>query len=179
MGRWQLKEHVSYINDILPCPDRCYLTMTTDGAWLIHEWYITMLWLLSWAEDNWRSMFHTWGIYHLTLTFIMRRWQQTDHVSYTNYILLCPDRCHETMTTDGAWFIHKWYTTMLFMLSLDDDNWLSIFHTLGMHNHALSSWDDDNWQSMFHIWGIYYHLSFMYETFSVRYHRLMTTVRAW
>ena len=32
MRRLQLTEHVSYMNDILPCSDRCNETMTTDGA---------------------------------------------------------------------------------------------------------------------------------------------------
>ena len=27
--------------------------------------------------------------------------------------ILCSDRCYETITTDGAWFISKGYITML------------------------------------------------------------------
>ena len=37
-----MMEHVSYINDILPCSDRCHETMTSDGASFIHEGDITM-----------------------------------------------------------------------------------------------------------------------------------------
>ena len=35
MRRLQLMEHVSYMNDILPCSDRFHQTMTTYGACLI------------------------------------------------------------------------------------------------------------------------------------------------
>ena len=47
---------------------------------------------------------------------------------------------------------------MLWQLSWDDDNWRSLFHNLGMNNHALNVvMDDDNWRSLIHTLGIYYH----------------------
>ena len=128
--RWQLMEHVPNINDIYPCSDRCHETMTTDGAWLIpkdvlpcsdhgqktmttdwacsiHKWYTSMLWPLSWHDDNGRSMIQTLGIYDHTLSVVMRRWQLTEHVPYMDDILTCSVRCHKMMTTDGAFFIHE------------------------------------------------------------------------
>ena len=82
MRLWQLSEHVSYI----------------EGS-------ITMLWPLSWDDDNSRSMIHTWRIYNHALSVVMRRWQLTEHGSYKTDIWQCSDRSHETMATDGAWFI--------------------------------------------------------------------------
>ena len=122
MRRWKLTEHVSYTREILPCSDRCHKTMTTDGACFILEGYFNILWPLSWDNDSWRSMFHTWGIFHHVLTVVMRRWQLTEHVSYLWNTLLCSNRCHETMVTDRAWFIPQGWITMLWLLSLDDDN---------------------------------------------------------
>ena len=135
MIRWKLTEHVSYTREILPCSDRCHKTMTTDGAFFILEGYFNILWPLSWDDDSWRSMFHTWGIFHHALTVIMRRWQLTEHVSYLMNTSPCSDPCYETMTTDGAWFI-----------------------TLGMNSHAqtvvIRPWQ---LRELFHTWGIYYH----------------------
>ena len=127
--RWQLTEHVSSIMDILPCSYRCYETMTTDGACFILEGYtcITMLWPLSWDDINRRSIIYTLWICNHALSFVMRRWQLTKHVSYIYDILPCSDRCHETITTDGA-CLNGWIT-MLCPLSGDDDNWRSMFHT--------------------------------------------------
>ena len=128
MRRWQLTEHVSYLRDISPCSYRCLETMTTYGACFKPYGWITMLCPLSGDDDNWRSMFHSWEIYHHALTVVMtrwlrwsmistfgiynhalyvvmRRWQLTEHVHYMHDILPCSDRCHETITTDGACFI--------------------------------------------------------------------------
>ena len=137
MRRWQLTEHVSY---------------PRDG--------ITMLWPLSWADYNWRRMFYTLGINNHVLSVVMRRWKLTEYVSYLRCITMiwslswddddwwsmfhtwgvstCSDRYHETMTTDGATFIHVGYIIKLLPLSWDDDNWRSMFHTLGINNHGLS-----------------------------------------
>ena len=92
---------------------------------------------LSWDDDNWCSMFHIWMISYHALTVVMRRWQLTEQDSYLRDISPCPDRCHETMTTDGAWLIPKGYITILWPLSWDDDNWWSMIHTKGIYYHAL------------------------------------------
>ena len=77
----QLTEHGSYLRNILPCSDRCHETITTDRACFMNEGYITMLLPLSWDDDNRLSMFHSWTIYNLTLTVVMRRWLM-EHDSY-------------------------------------------------------------------------------------------------
>ena len=127
MRPWQLTDHVSFMNDILPYSDRCHETTPTDGASFILEWYITMLWPLSWDEDKWRSMIHTLEIYNHALTVVLRLWQQTEHVSYMNDILPCSDCCHETMASDGASFTEG-DITMFWTLSWDDDKWRSIIY---------------------------------------------------
>ena len=171
MRRWQLTEHVLYMNDILQCSDRCYETMTTDGACFILEGCITMLWPLSWDDNNWRSMVHTLGIYYQALTVVFIRWQLTEqgsypwvklpysdrchetiqlteHDSYLRVILPCSDRCHLTMTTDGAWFKPEGYKTMLCPLSWDDDNWQSMFiHVWYITMLWQLSWHYENWQA--------------------------------
>ena len=117
MRRWQLTEHVSNWRDKLPCSDRCHEMMTTDGAWFITLGMNNHALSVSRDDDNCRSMFHTWGIYHHALTFIMRRWQLTEHASYPRNVSPCSDRCQETLTTNGACFIDEWYITMLRPLS--------------------------------------------------------------
>ena len=89
-----------------------------------------MLWPLSWDDDNWQSMLHILGVNNHALSIVMRRWKLTEHVSYLWNTLLCSDRCHETMVTDRAWFIPHGWITMLWLLSLDDDNKGSLFHAL-------------------------------------------------
>ena len=123
----------------LTCSVHCHETMTTVGACFIHKWYITMLWPLSWDDNNWGSMFHTLRVNNHALTVVMRRWQLTEHASYINDILPCSDRCHEMLTTDGAWLKPKENITMLWPLSLDDNNLWSMVHTLGIYYHALTS----------------------------------------
>ena len=167
MRRSQLTEHVLYMNDILQSSDRCYETMTTDGACFILEGYITMLWPLSWDDDNWRSMIHTLGIYYQALTVVFIRWQLTEHGSYPWDILPYSDRCHETMTIDGAWFIPKGYITMLRPLSFNDDNWRSMLHTWGIYNHALSV-VMRRWQLTKHIY-----------TCMIYHHALTVVMRRW
>ena len=111
--------------------------MTNDGACFLPKGYTIMLWPLSWdddtrwsmfhtlgmnkhamsivmSDDNWRSMFSTWGIYDLSLTDVMRRWQLTKHVSYLT--------------------IYRYALTVV----RDDDNWRSMFHTWGIYHHALA-----------------------------------------
>ena len=75
--------------------------------------------LLSWGDDNWRSIFHTWMIYNHALYVVMRSWQLTKHESYFRDKLPCSDRCHETMTTDGACFLPEEYISMLRRLAWD------------------------------------------------------------
>ena len=137
MRRWQLTEHVLYLRGVSPCSDRYHEMMTTDG----HEYTcggITMLWPLSWEDDNSQRMFRTFGIKNHALSVVMGWWQLIEHVSYLMGMAPCSDRCHETMTTDGACFIHGRYITMLWPLSWDDDKWRSMFHTRGIHYHALT-----------------------------------------
>ena len=71
--------------------------MTNDGACFIHEWYITMLWPLSWEDDNWRCMNHTLGIYYHALIVVTGRWQLVEHVSDLRNTFPCSDRWHETV----------------------------------------------------------------------------------
>ena len=59
------------MNDILPWSDRCHETMTTDRTCLLNDRYITMLWPLSWDNDNWRSLFHTLEINDHALSVVM------------------------------------------------------------------------------------------------------------
>ena len=138
MRRCKLTEHVSYMNDILQCSDPCHAMKTTDRACFTPYWWITMLWPLSWDDDNWRSIFLTWVIYYYALTFVIWWWQLTEHASYLRYDKPCSVRCRETMKTDGACFIHEWYVTMLWPLSCHEDDWQSMFHTLWMNTHTLT-----------------------------------------
>ena len=116
------------------------LSLDDDNCWtMIYTLrYITMLWPLSWDKDNWRSMFHTWTIYHHALSVVMRRWQLTSYGSYLRGVLPWYVPCQKTVITDGACFIHEWYISMLWPLSWDDDNWRSMIHTLGIYYHALT-----------------------------------------
>ena len=123
---------------ILPCSDRCHEMMATDGACFLSEEFISMLWPLAWDGGNWRSMFYTWMIYYHALTFVIKRWQLTQHDSCLRDILPCSICCHDAMTTDGACFIHEWYITMLWALSWDDDNWRSMNRYLEIYYRALT-----------------------------------------
>ena len=122
MRRWRQTEHDSkpwvWIAMLRPL----LLDHDNWGSCFIHEGYITMLWPLSWDDDNWQSMLHILGVNNHALSVVMRRWKLTEHVSYLWNTLLCFDRCHETMVTDRAWFIPQGWITMLWLLSLDDDN---------------------------------------------------------
>ena len=186
MRRWQLREHLSYLRNTLPYSTRCHETMATDGESFILEGYFTMLWPLSWDDDNWQSRFHTLWMYnhamsvvmtehvscmrdYLALTVVIRRWQLTEQVSYTRDILPCSDRCHETITTEGACFIPEGNLTMLWPLSWDDGNWRSMFHTLGMNNQALAVY--------MRPWKLREHISYLRNTLpcSDRCHETMPT----
>ena len=138
MRRWQMTAHKSYLRAELSCYVRCHETMTTDGPCFIYEWYITILWPLSWDDANWRSIFHTWVIYHHAMTVVMRRRQMTEHVLSINDKLPCSDCCHETMTSDGASFTEG-DITMFWTLSWDDDKWRSIIYNLEMYYHDLTA----------------------------------------
>ena len=173
IGRKPLTEHGSYLRDILPCSDRCHETITTDGAWFIPKGYITMLWPLSWDDNNWQTLVLSLGICNHALTVVMRRWQLTEHGSYLRDILPCSDYCHETKTTDGAWFITKGYIPMLWPLSWDDNNWQSTVHTLGIYYHALTV-----------VMGrkqLTEHCAYLRDILqcSLRCHYTITTVGAW
>ena len=122
----------------IPCSDRCNATITLVGACFIPKVYITMLWPLSWDDDNCRSMFLIWMTYYKVLSVVMQRLQLSEHVSYLRDILSCSDCCCATMTAVGACFIPKGYITMLWPLSCDDYNCQSIFHTKGIYYHALT-----------------------------------------
>ena len=193
MRRWQLSEHVWYMRDILPCSYRCHKTMKTDRACFILDRYI-MLWPLIWHDDNWRSLFQSWGIYPYALTVvirrwqltehaydsflgifvhalsvIMRRWQLTEHVSYMNDILPFSDRCHETMTTDGTWFIYMGYITMLWP-SHDISQSMVIYPSSMKHVPSVVI---VSWQRSEHG-----NISLMSETCSISCDHLMTTDQA-
>ena len=132
-----------------------------------------MLCPLSWDDDNWRSMFHTRGRYYHALTVVIRRWQLTEHSLFLRDISASSDRCHETMTADGACFILEVYFTMLLPLLWDDENWQSRFHTLGMYNHALSV--------VIRRWQLTEHVSYLMNTSpcSDPCYETMTTDGAW
>ena len=68
---WQLTEQDSYLMNTSPCSDRFNEPLTTDRTCLLSEWYITMLWPLSWNNDNWRSLFHTLEINYHALSVVM------------------------------------------------------------------------------------------------------------
>ena len=138
MRWWQLMEHDSYLRDISPCSYLCHEMMTTDRPCFIRDIFITMLWPLSWDADIWQSMFHTLGKNHHALSVVKWRRHLREHALYMRDILPWSDRCHETMTTDGAWIILVGYITMLWPLSWDNDNRRSMFQILWMNNHALS-----------------------------------------
>ena len=150
MRRWQLTEHDWYPRDLLPSSDRCHKTMATEGACYI--WYITctMLWLLSWDDDNWGSMIHTLGINHHALTIVMRHRQLTEQVSF-------PLGC----------------ITMLWSLSWDDDNWQSMIDTLGSYYHALTV-VIRRWQLKEHVT-----YDILHAPCSGCCHETMTTEGAW
>ena len=90
---------------------------------------ITMLRPWSWDDHNGWNMFPTWRRYNQALTVVMNRWQLLERVSYLRDILPCSGRYHVKITTVGACFIPKGYITMLWLLSCDDDNCRSMFHT--------------------------------------------------
>ena len=161
MRRCKLTEHVSYMNDILQCSDPCHAMKTTDRACFTPYGWISMLWPLSWDDDNWRSIFLTWMIYYYALTVViwwwqltehgsylrydkpcslrvMRRWKLTEHVSYMNDILPCSDPCHAMKTTDRACFTPYGWIPILWPLSWDDDNWRSLFLTWMVYSYALT-----------------------------------------
>ena len=131
---------------------------------------IIILWPLSLDDDNWRSMFHTlgmfyhalsvvmrrwqltehvhtWMIYHHALNVVMRWWQLTEHESYLRIILPCSDHCHETMSTDGVCFVPKGWITMVWPLSWEDDNWQS----RGKFNNASAIKRSLYWCQALHI----------------------------
>ena len=81
MRRWKLMEHASYLRNTLPFTDRCYETMTTDGACFMTEKYIVIPWPLLSDHANWQSMYILEGVSP------------------------CSERCHGTMTTDRAYCI--------------------------------------------------------------------------
>ena len=129
-----------------------------------------MLWPLSWADVNCRSMFHTLEINNHALTVVMRRWQLTGHVSYLRNENPCSDLCHVTMTNAGASFIPSGWITMLWPLSWDDYNCRSMFHTLETNSHALTV--------VMRRWQLTEHVSYLRNEnpCSVRCHVTMTTV---
>ena len=95
--------------------------MTSNGACCIPKGWITMLCPLSWDDDNWQSMFHTWGIYNHALTVVMRRWQPTEHVSYLRacYQSLGYETCSAScLSADSLMTLEHNYTfTPIYLLS--------------------------------------------------------------
>ena len=81
MRQYQLTEHVSYLKDILPCPDRCHETMTTGGACFYLRNTLPF-------SDRCHETMATYG------ACFIPEW-------VTPYC----DRCHEMMATDGVCFI--------------------------------------------------------------------------
>ena len=155
-----------------------WLLSWDDDSWRsqLHIWGgITMLWSLAWEDASWPSTFHTWGGYHHALTVGMRGCQLMEHVSYLRGISPCSYHCHWKVITDTLLWPFKWW----------DDNCGSMFHTLGITNHALTvlmrwwqltehgsyirgitmswplSFDDENCRSMLHTLGINNHALFV------------------
>ena len=169
MRRWQLTDPVSYMNDILPCCDRCHESMTTDRAWIIPKGWITMLWTLSWEYENWQSWFHTLG--ENAPSVVIVSWQRSEHAhSFLRYES-CSVSCHSLMTLVKAWkyIIHLW--NMVRQLSSSYCNGQSmVMHPLGI-KHAPSV-VIASWQRSGHG-----NISISYKSCSVICHHLMTTFR--
>ena len=151
---------------VSPCSGRCHETLTTDGACFIPSESKTMLCPFSWDDDNWWSKFQSLEIDKHALSIVMSWWQQAEHLSCLR-CFTSSDRCHETMTTDGTFFLPfglkqcsvRWHgmmttdraclnfwggITMLWPFSWIDDKWQSMFHTWGGITLLwLLSWDDD------------------------------------
>ena len=168
--RWQLTEPVSYMIDILPCCDRCHESMTTDGAWIIPKGWITMLWPLSWAYENWQSRFHTLGKNAPSVVIVS--WQRSEHWHLFLRYESCSVSCHSLITLVRAWkyIIHLW--NMARQVSSSYDNGQSmVIHPLGI-KHAPSvviftrQRTEHGYQSL------------RYQRCSVCCHHLMTKVRA-
>ena len=137
-----------------------------------------MLWPLTLDDNNWRSMFHTLGIYYHALTVVTRWWQLTEYGSYLRDILPCSDRCQETITTDGVWLILKGYKTILWPLFFDDFNWRSMFHTLCIYHHALTV-VVRRWQMTEHVLYTRDILPCMLHTLGIYYNALTVVRRRW
>ena len=90
------------LEGVSPCSDRCHWATTTDRAYCIYFGWITILCPLSWDDENWWSMLHTWETHYHSPTVAMKRWQLTEHVSWLRNTLLSPYRCYLTMQTGKA-----------------------------------------------------------------------------
>ena len=101
MRRWQLTEHESYLRDILPCSDHCHETMSTDGVCFIPKGWITIVWPLSWEDDNWQSRFHTLGKNAPTVVIVS--WQRSEHGHSSLRYESCSVSCHRLMKLVRAW----------------------------------------------------------------------------
>ena len=172
------------------------LSRDDDNWWsMFHRWMIYYHVLtLSLDDDNRQSMNHTLGICYHALTVVMRRCQLTEHVSskgLNNHALTvvmrrwqlaeqvsylrekCSVSCHRLMTTVRAWtFIPKvWIMLCQLSSSHDIGQSMIVYHTFMKPSPTVG----------FVLWQRTEHcdIPLMYETCTVRCHRLMTTFRAW
>ena len=120
MRRWQLTEHELYLRDILSCSDHCHETMSTDGVCFIPKGWITIVWPLSWEDDNWQSRFQKLGKNAPSVVIVSWNWSEHGYISLKyEYGSVS---WHRLMTTVRAWlYIHQVWN-MLCQLSSSNDN---------------------------------------------------------
>ena len=141
------------------------------GVCFIPKGWITIVWPLSWEDDNWQSRFHTLGKNALSVVIVSWNWSEHNSISYIYETK--PDSCLRLMTTDREWLFIPKVWSMLRQLSSSHGNSQVMVIYLKVINDA-PSFVIVSWQRSEHG-----DIPLIYETCSVRCHRLMTTVRAW
>ena len=152
--------------------------MSTDGVCFIPKGWITMVWPLSWEDDNWQSRFHTLGkmlrqllsshdngqsmvIYPSSMKYALSvdivSWQRSEHGYISLKYEICSVSWHRLMTTVRAWLYIPQVWNMLRQLSSSHDNRRSmVIHFLGM-KHAPSvvivPWQQSDHGDSPHVWN--------------------------
>ena len=128
--------------------------------------------LSSWHDNGQSMVIHPLGMKHAPSVVIIS-WQRSEHGYSSLRYETWSVSCHRDMTTVRAWLFIPKVWNMLRQLSSSHDNGESmVIHLKGM-KHALSvvivTWQ----RSELGYWSL------RYETCSVSWHHLMTTVRSW
>ena len=146
--------------------------MTTVWAWLYIPQVWNMLRQLSSSHEIGQSTVIYPSSMNKALSVDIVSWQRSEHGYISLKYEICSVSCHRLMTTDIAWlFIPKVWNMLCWLSSLD--NGLSmVIYPSGME-HAPSV------VIVSCQWTEHGYLYLKYETCSVSWHRLMTTVRAW